>query len=46
MVLAVLELIKVGRIGIRQETLFGDIVIEVSESDGPETFTEADLEFA
>ena len=44
--LAVLELIKVGRIGIRQETLFGDIVIEVSESDGPETFTEADLEFA
>ena len=44
--LAVLEFIKVGRIGIRQETLFGDIVIEVSESDGPETFTEADLEFA
>ena len=44
--LAVLELIKVGRIGIRQETLFGDIVIEVSESDGPETFAEADLEFA
>lgn len=43
--LAVLELIKVGRIGIRQETLFGDILIEVSGSDGPETFTEADLEF-
>lgn len=42
--LAVLELMKIGRIQLTQETLFGDMDIETLEKEGEETELELDLE--
>ena len=42
--LAVLELMKIGKIHLKQENIFDDMEIETLEEEGEETDLELDLE--